>query len=118
MTATQFSFSGAEDHATITADYDVGWLEHLNCSGKGGWRDEIKLNDEDAAVCRIRNIRTGAAVSVCGIRWIGSTWTWSVIPLNDQAGIEFTVNDTGVSVNCKDGFAIEYESSVISGLDT
>jgi len=117
MTATQFTLTGANDHATITAEYDVGWIEHLNCSGQGGWRDEIKLNNEDAALCRIRNIQTQASVSVCGIRWIGSKWTWSVIPLNENPGITFTVDDDGVTVNCEHGFTVEYESSVISGVD-
>jgi hypothetical protein len=117
MTGTVFKFEGTGCTATVEASYDVGWLDHLNCSGAGGWRDEIKLNDEDAAICGIRNIRTGARVSVCGIRWIGSKWTWSVIPLNDAEGITFTADDTGVTVNCADSFTVEYESSVISGVD-
>lgn len=111
MTETVFRFTGAGRTATVETSYDVGWLDHLNCSGEGGWRDEIAVNDEDAAICRIRNIQTGAAVSVCGIRWIGSKWTWSVIPLNENTGIEFTVDDTGVTVNCAAGFTVEYESA-------
>jgi hypothetical protein len=51
MTGTVFKFEGTGCTATVEASYDVGWLDHLNCSGAGGWRDEIKLNDEDAAIC-------------------------------------------------------------------
>lgn len=114
---TRFRFTSDGATATITAEYDVGRIEHLNCSGQGGWSDQIKLNNEDAAVCRIRNSRTQASVSICGIRWMNSTWTWSVITLNDQEGITFSQDDNGVTVNCEGTFTVEYDSSVKSGID-
>jgi hypothetical protein len=114
---TRFRITSTDDTAAITAEYDVGPIEHLNCSGQGGWTDQIKLNDEDAAICRIRNCRTQASVSICGIREMNSTWTWSVISLNDEEGITFSQDDNGVTVNCDGAFTIEYESSVKSGID-
>ena len=114
---TRFRFASDGATATITAEYDVGRIEHLNCSGQGGWSDQIKLNGEDAAVCRIRNCRTQARVSICGIRCMNSTWTWSVISLNDQEGITFSQDDNGVTVNCEGAFTVEYESSVKSAID-
>lgn len=109
--ATQFTFTPCRDHVIIEAAYDNGWQEHLDCGGEGGWQDEIALNSNDAAICRITNIHTRASISVCGIRWIGETWTWSVIPLNGEQGITASLTDHGVTVNCKNGFTIQYESA-------
>jgi hypothetical protein len=108
MTETLFTFQGDGNRMKINADYDTGWLEHLNCSGRGGWEDHVETNDDNAAIVRITNIKTRATVSVCGIRWIKG-WTFNTIfTTKNTDGFKIHHSEDSVAVTCEHGFAIEF----------
>lgn len=112
MTETTFRFTKGDKGMTVAVSYDTGWNEGLQCSGEGGWLDEVAFNEDDAAIFRVRNIKTRKRVSICGVRnWRGMTF--SVVCLDDTAeGFEITEDEAGVTVVCKAGSAIEYEPAV------
>lgn len=109
MTETTFRFTQGPKGMTVAVSYDTGWNEGLQCSGEGGWLDEVALNEDDAAIFRIRNIRTRKRLSICGMRhWRGMTF--SVVCLDDTAeGFEITEDEAGVTVVCFGGSSLEYE---------
>ena len=109
MTETTFRFTKGPNGMTVAVSYDTGWNEGLQCSGEGGWLDEVALNDDDAAIFRIRNIKTRKRLSICGVRyWRGMTF--SVVCLDDNAeGFEITEDEQGVTVVCKGGSSLEYD---------
>jgi len=109
MIITKFSFTDSRDHMTVEASYDVGWLEHLNCSGEGGWVDQVALNKDDAALVRIVNIRTRAKVSVCGHKGMRGM-TFTTLYLTDHSdGFEINHTADSVTVACAGGFTVEYQ---------
>ena len=108
MTDTTFRFVKCKNGMQVTASYDTGWHEGLQCGGKGGWTDEVAFNEDDAAVFRMRNVRTGAKISICGMKWLRDM-TFSVIFVSEVFD-GFTVNEGEdyVEVTCYGPSSIEY----------
>jgi len=116
MAQSVFRFTGTDQGMSVVNSYDVGWIEHLDCSGVGGWSDVVNFNEDGAAVFRIRNIKTGAAMSICGQRYNG-TWVFSVLTLSEHnTGLTADWDDQSVTVTCEDGFTVEYDSTVDTGV--
>lgn len=113
MSDITFCFTKGSKGMQVAASYDTGWNEGLQCGGKGGWTDEVALNDHDAAVFRVRNIRTGKSLSICGLRWWRGM-TFSVVSL-DETVDGFTINEepTQVTVVCHGPFSIKYDPAEI-----
>jgi hypothetical protein len=112
MTDTTFRFTRGTKGMAVAASYDTGWNEGLQCGGAGGWTDEVALNDDDAAVFRMRNMKTGNRISVCGMRyWRGMTFS-AVVLTDSVEGFDITEDADGITVVCKGGSSIEYTPAV------
>ena len=108
MTDTTFRFVKCDKGMQVTASYDTGWNEGMQCGGKGSWTDEVAVNDDSAAIFRVRNIRTGAKVSVCGMKWLRDM-TFSVMFVGDIfEGFTIDQGDDYVAVTCHGPSSIEY----------
>ena len=106
---TIFRFTKGDNGMLVTASYDTGWNEGLQCSGKGGWTDEVALNDDDAAIFRMGNMKTGNKISVCGIKYFRGM-TFSAVALTDSVdGFDITQDTDSVTVVCKGGSTLEYD---------
>lgn len=109
MTDTTFRFTQGDNGMLVTASYDNGWNDGLQCGGAGGWIDEVALNDDDAAVFRMRNMKTGNKISVCGIKYFRGM-TFSAVALTDSVdGFDITQDTNSVTVVCKGGSTLDYD---------
>lgn len=112
MTETTFRFTRGPNGMTVAVSYDTGWNEGLDCGGEGGWLDEVALNDDDAAIFRIRNIKTNRRLSICGVR-SGRGMTFSVVALDETTeGFEIDEDSKGFTIVCYGPSSLEYDPAV------
>jgi hypothetical protein len=80
MNHAVFEFTKGHYGMHVKCHTDHGWNEGLGCGGRVGWEDEVALNDDDAALFRIRNIENNESISVCGMKhWRGMTFSAVVL---------------------------------------
>jgi hypothetical protein len=109
MNGVQYCFTQGTEGMQVSVSYDTGWNKSMQCGGVGGWEDEIELNENDAAMFRIRNCRTGGKVSVCGIKWLrGMTFSAIFVGEPDHKGFIIEQDDNSVTVTCYGPSSLEY----------
>lgn len=90
----------------VSVDYDTGWNEGLNCSGKGGWSTEIKLVN---GMATFKMSNAGEQITVYGF-FEDNKWRF------DYNG---TVDgDSWTAAHDTDSFVIETKKSVSIFFDT
>jgi hypothetical protein len=52
---TVFEFAGSQMGMTVSVNYDTGWNENLGTSGRSVWTTTVAINENDAAIFRIRS---------------------------------------------------------------